>query len=229
MEQRLHDLTWKELEGYLKRRDNVILPIGAVEEHGYHLPLSTDGDIAQAIADEVGRRTGILVAPMVWYGICNSTRGYPGTISLSFDGLRSLVTDLVESLKETGFKEIFFLPGHLGGSHIQAIKEGGQAVERAKLYLLDYSKVSHADIFETAPFHACEAETSLMLHLFPEKVRFEYAVDEKVEFHKYTLNQGLKKTDSGVWGTPSKATKEKGELFFNAVIEEFAGFLSSIT
>jgi creatinine amidohydrolase len=76
----LLEMSWKDVEAYLKKRTDIILPIGSVEEHGYHLPLSTDGDIALAIAKELSKRTGVIVGPIVWYGVCNTTRAFPGTV-----------------------------------------------------------------------------------------------------------------------------------------------------
>ena len=73
--------------------------------------------------------------------------------------------------------------------------------------------------------HACEAETSLMLYLYPEKVRMEKAVDEEVKFKKFSVRESLVKTKSGVFGYPSKATMEKGRKIFERIVSELKEFI----
>ncbi len=221
----LVDLKWPEVKRYLKRRKDIIIPLGSVEEHGYHLPLSTDTDIALAIVERLSERTGVIAAPPLHYGVCNTTRGYTGTTSVSFDSFRSHLRDVIESLRESGFEEAYLVSGHLGSSHIAAIREACRAVAM-KTYFLDISSVSTGDILETKPFHACEAETSLMLHLRPEKVDMRKAVDEKIDVAKYEIG-GLRKTRSGVWGSPTKASRDKGQLLLERIVDSFAEFMES--
>jgi creatinine amidohydrolase len=214
------DLTWKDVEGYLKKRKDIILPFGAVEEHGYHLPLSTDGDIAVAVADEISQGSGIVVAPIVWYGVCNTTRVFPGTLTVDFDSFKTYVTDLLTSLENSGFQRAYIISGHLGGSHVSALKEASRGRD-LEVKFFDLTRVESNDILESRPFHAGEAETSLMLHLHPEKVDMSKAVDEDIEFDEFSITASVKMTKSGVWGCPSKATAEKGKALFNRIVETF--------
>jgi creatinine amidohydrolase len=221
----LADQAWKDVEAYLERRKDVILPFGAVEEHGPHLPISTDTDIAGAVARRLGEDLGVMVAPPVWYGVSNSTRGYPGTVMVGFDALKDYVEGLIRGFEESGFETVYMISGHLSGSQKAAIKEGAKLVEGIRCYLLDFSDIDISDIVETRPLHACEAETSLMLYLCPEKVRMEEAVDEEPAFSRYLVTGGLEKTESGVFGHPTKATAEKGRLIFERIVEEFRGVI----
>ncbi|GBE57059.1 MAG TPA: creatininase family protein [Euryarchaeota archaeon] len=216
----LADMTWKGVEEYLKKRKDIILPFGAVEEHGYHLPLSTDGDIAIAVAEGLSKRCGVVVAPILWYGVCNTTRVFPGTITADFDSFKAYVSDLLTSLKNSGFQTVYIISGHLGGSHVSALKEAARSTDLNVLFF-DLTKVRSSDILETMPFHACEAETSLMLHLHPEKVELARAVDEEIVFDEFSMTSSVKLTESGVWGSPSKASAEKGKRLFNRIIETF--------
>ncbi len=216
----LADLTWKGVEEYLKKRGDIILPFGAVEEHGYHLPLSTDGDIAMAVAEGISKRCGVLVAPIVWYGVCNTTRVFAGTITVDFDSFKTYATDLLTSLKNSGFRTVYIISGHLGGSHVSALKEASRSTDLNVLFF-DLTTVKSDDILETLPFHACEAETSLMLYLHPEKVDMTLAVDEEIVFDEFSMTSSVKLTESGVWGSPTKATAEKGKALFNRIIETF--------
>jgi creatinine amidohydrolase len=215
----LKDMSWKDVEEYLKKRRDILLPFGSVEEHGYHLPLSTDGDIAIAISKRIAEKTGIAVAPIVWYGVSNTTKGYIGTTAVCFNALKKYSKEIMKGLKESGFQVVYILSGHLSNSHISAIKEAAREIPDLKAYLLDISKIPMSDILETEPMHACEAETSLMLYLHPEKVDLSKAIDEEVKKEKFSIN--LKKTKSGVFGAPTKATREKGRLLFNRIVLEF--------
>lgn len=217
---KLEDLMWKDVEEYLNKRKDILLPFGAVEEHGYHMPISTDGDIASAIAKRLSKETGILIAPIVWYGVCNSTRGYAGTTAVAFAQMKGYVREVVSSLAENGFRRLYILSGHLGSSHKSALKEACRGVD-IESYFLDMTKVEVGDILETVPLHACEAETSLMLYLHPKKVRIEKAVDEEFEIENYALKD-LPRTESGVWGSPTKATEEKGRRIFERIVREFS-------
>jgi creatinine amidohydrolase len=217
---KLADLSWKDVEGYLKKRKDIILPFGAVEEHGYHLPLSTDGDIAIAIAGELSKRCDVLVTPIIWYGVCNTTQTFSGTLTVDFDSFKAYVTDLLSSIADSGFQTLYIVSGHLGGSHVSALKEASRNTE-VDVLIFDLTKVKSEDILETKPFHACEAETSLMLYLHPKKVDMSKAVDEDIEFDEFSMTHSVKLTESGVWGTPSKATAEKGKALFNRIVETF--------
>ncbi|MFQ5815084.1 MAG: creatininase family protein [Candidatus Hydrothermarchaeaceae archaeon] len=221
----LTELSWPDVKEYLERRKDVMVPLGSVEEHGYHLPLSTDGDIALAISKEVANRTGTLLAPLIHYGVCNTTRAYPGTIAVTFDTMRSLIGDILSSLRDSGFKRVYFISGHLGSSHVSALKEASRTAG-LDVFFLDLREVDISDIIETEAFHACEAETSLMLHLHPEKVEMEKAVDEEIEHLAYDV-RGIKRTESGVWGYPTRASTAKGKAIFDKIVEDFSGFVNS--
>jgi creatinine amidohydrolase len=224
----LADLTWKDVESYLENRRDIILPFGSVEEHGYHLPLSTDGDIARAVAEELSRRKDVLVAPLVWYGVCNTTRSYPGTVTVRFDAFKSYVFDLLSNLKEAGFEKVYVISGHLGGSHVSALKEASRNQDM-EIIFLDLRDIRTEDLLETKPFHACEAETSLMLYLHPEKVDMSKAVDEKIEWVEFSMTSSVKPTKSGVWGHPTKSTKAKGEALFLRIVESFEKAIEDVT
>lgn len=213
----LNDLSWAEVGEYLKKRTDILLPFGSVEEHGYHLPLSTDGDIVQAICGGLSEGTGILVAPIVWYGVSNTTKRYTGTTMVEPDTLKAYTKDILEALKNSGFKRAYITSGHYSNTHVNAIKEGASE-SGIDTKFLDFSKIDVSDILETKPFHACEAETSLMLYLHPKSVNMEKAVDEDVEI----VEDRLVPTKSGVFGHPTRATTEKGKLLFERIVGELS-------
>jgi creatinine amidohydrolase len=225
-------MTWKDVEEYLKKRNDVIIPIGTIEEHGYHLPLLTDSIIAEKVSREVGKRTGIMVLPTIFYGFSSTLRYYPGTITSDFDGLRGFMYDIFQSLVNQGFKRIYVISGHGGRAHEIAIKEA------AKKHILE----NHVDIFyinlyktdgitkflEDKPSHADEAETSLMLFLQPDLVNMKKAVNEKKIDKKFSVLKRFELTKSGVFGRAKLATKEKGEKVFNRMVEEIVKFIEMV-
>ncbi len=212
----LVNLTWKEAEEYLKKRRDVLLPVGAVEEHGYHLPLSTDVDIAEAVCRELSRRTGIGVAPAVWYGYSRSTRGYAGTVMVGREELKSYLRSILEGFAESGFTRVYIVSGHFSNDHLRAIEEAAEEARGVEAQLLDFSRADFSDLLESKPLHACEAETSLMLFLHPEKVKMKLARDEEIAYE----GDVLRKTESGVFGRPSLATREKGKKLFERIVSE---------
>ncbi len=119
---RFEDCSWFDVEKYLKNEDRLIFILGACEQHGY-LSLLCDSKIPLALADAASQQTGVLVAPVVNYGISPYFLEYPGSFSLRATTLLDLVEDIVRSAYHQGFRRILFLNGH-----------GGNDPARARLY-----------------------------------------------------------------------------------------------
>ncbi len=117
---RLDLLTWIEVEEYLKNCKGVILPVGSTEQHGPTGAIGTDALTAQAVALEVSRRAGVIVAPTQSYGMAEHHLGFPGTMSLKPSTLLNLIHDLLVSLAIHGFQRVFIINGH--GGNIATIK-----------------------------------------------------------------------------------------------------------
>lgn len=229
-------MSWKEVEEYLEKRRDIIIPIGSVEEHGYHLPLSTDSVIIEEIAKEVGERTGIMVAPTLSYGVCRYTALYPGTISIEFETLRNLIRDILEDLFKKGFKVFYLLTGHAGATHAIALKEAGRplAEKGVGVFLINPHEIKTDDLLESeyhfpsSPVgHADEVETSLMLYLKPELVDMEKAMNEIPKEEMFETIPRVKPTSSGVFGKPTLASMEKGEKIFDRMVKAIVNFLTS--
>lgn len=227
---KLENLTWPEVEGYLGRRRDILIPVAATEEHGYHLPISTDVIIVEKIAEAVSKRTGILVAPTIKYGLCRLTAYYPGTVSISFETVKRLVSDIIESLREQGFERFVILTGHGGGAHVVALEEVARTFVRlgvevclANPYDLDFS-----DVVSKQDAHAGEVETSLLLYLDPRFVK-----PARVEGGELPERPGLyvpfreRPTASGVFGQPKLASAEKGRKIFERMVSTIVKFIES--
>jgi creatinine amidohydrolase len=139
---RIERMTTIELSREIERNPVVIIPVGATEAHGPHLPLGTDSLQPEAVADMLAKRINGLVAPPIRYGHHSSTKNMVGTIGISFDTLRALVMEVMESLIADGIRKIVVLSGHAGQIHMAALKAAAEEVVKksdVKIMLLtDY-------------------------------------------------------------------------------------------
>ena len=110
---RIAERNWMQVEQVLEREDRAVLPIGCTEQHAY-LSLCTDSILAERVAVEAAEPLGVPVFPVVSYGITPSFRAYPGTVSLRVETLLSIVRDVLDGLKEQGFRRVLIVNGHGG-------------------------------------------------------------------------------------------------------------------
>ena len=218
----LEEMSWPQIVAGLKETQTVILPVGATEEHGPHLPTMTDTIQAMEVAQAVAKERHVFLAPPLHYGVCRSTRGFPGTITVGHDALRAFAKDLLTSFADSGFARVMILTGHAGGLHMAALEEACQmAVEERDF------PVSLVSLFDLIDFkavetphdgHAGEVETSLMMAICSDLVK------GKPEKHFPKRPQFLIMKDvrhlmgNGIMGNPETATLEKGKQFFQMAV-----------
>lgn len=204
-----------------------VLPLGATEQHGHHMPLGVDAFLAEGIARRICENTGALLLPTVPFGYSWVWRDIAGTVSLREKNVERLIKDVGHSLRRYGIKLLVLVNGHDANSSAMkyATRDLIDEVDMSVLYLfypdLEQVRVKYCN---SPPWygivHACEFETSLMLALKPELVDLGKAVKEYPPkpnlYGKSAISLGdLSK--SGVFGDPTLATKEKGEK----MLEEF--------
>jgi creatinine amidohydrolase len=171
----LDELSMNEFERKVKEKDLVvILPIGAVEAHGAHLPLNTDSIQPEYVAEELAKRLNVLIAPPIRYGVCTSTRNYPGTISITSESLRSIVRDILLELVRNRVRNIVIIAGHAGMLHMAAIRLAAQDVidkhDIRLMFLSDYD-IAYERLGKEVPEsdgHAGTIETSRVMAIRPE-------------------------------------------------------------
>jgi creatinine amidohydrolase len=115
---RIANMNWSQVEEYLKHDDRCVLPIGSTEQHAF-LSLSTDSILAERVAIEAAESIKVAVFPVVAYGLTPYFMAYPGTITLSESTYFALLSDILKSLKQHGFKRIVIVNGHGGNSPAQ--------------------------------------------------------------------------------------------------------------
>lgn len=218
----LADLTMPEFEAALAKTRTVIVPCGSVEEHGPHLPLSTDTRHAEEVARRAAALYPVLVAPALPYGLCRSTSEHPGTLSISGATVKALALDVGAALYRQGCRHLILLTGHAGGTHVAALIDAGEQLLRELpeiniavvniLELLREVLKQTPDLVATpGDGHAGEVETSIMLAAHPTLVAGS-APAEWPQFPKFILSRRKRKFwPGGVWGDPQAATGAKGE------------------
>ncbi|AJE03333.1 creatininase family protein [Geobacter pickeringii] len=236
----IEEMTMGEFEAGLKVTRTILIPFGSVEEHGYHLPLSTDTIQAYEVGKKASRLIPLFVAPPIHYGSCRSTSCHPGTISISTATLKALLKDIVRSLYGQGLRNVIVLTGHAGGSHRMALQDAGEELlhELAELkiaVLTEYDLAAREGrkVIETeGDAHAGEIETSRILHSHPDLVKGTGA-REFPNFPVGMLVRNKRKYwPNGVWGDPTKASAVKGkqiEELVVAKIVELTDFMDKFT
>jgi len=219
----LEEMSWPEIEAGLGQTRTVILPVGATEEHGPHLPTITDTIQAMEVARAVADRKNVFLAPPLHYGVCRSTRGFPGTITVSHDALRAFVKDLLISFNDSGFTKVMILTGHAGGQHMAALEEACQmAVEERdfRVSLVSLFDFIDASAVETPhDGHAGEMETSLMMVIRKDLVKGKPAEHFPIRPRFLIMKNVRHLMGNGIMGNPQPASPEKGRAFFDMAVK----------
>src|SRR5205814_1104289 len=239
----LENLTWPEVKKLKLAHKVVLFPLGSFEQHGPHLPLTTDTDIVTAIARrlEQKRSDKILCLPTLWPGHSTHHLFFPGTLSVRQMPYIQLVIELCQSIMKMGAQKVFLLNGH-GGNDVPvraALRELKSDFPRAQFIFASYWSLaanSMKAVRESGPGglgHACEMETSIMLHLHPERVKMKLARRDgprhKDPYRKsdmqytrpiYFVNEFHEVSKTGAIGDPALATAAKGKRFFEGIVNE---------
>ncbi len=224
----------------------VLIPVGHIEQHGYHLPLSVDTDIVDAICRETARRMPgqCISLPAMPYGVSTHRRDFPGTLNCGWRTFEDFMLAVVDALAGMGYTRMYFISGHGGNvSYLtNVVKAAGESypksfIATSWLYLSGPSGIEALEKYRETSIggmgHACELETSLMLYLKPGMVHLEKAIDEidfitTPSYYMDWIEGGAlianppwtDDTRTGAYGAGSKATLEKGKIWFEAAVSE---------
>jgi creatinine amidohydrolase len=216
--------------------DMVILPVGATEQHGLHLPTGVDTLSAVAIAEGVSAQTGIPVLPALAYGCSlGHSKKWPGTLPLRPETLAKVVCELAEWIYSAGFTRMLILNGHV--TNFAPLRCGLENIRTD----IPEMKISLRSLWELTQevndfylqdagdnWHANNAETSLMLHLRPDLVEMDKAEDEPNRsedcFFSYTVD---KESVCGGVGKPSEGTEIQGKFILDSCVKNLATMLEN--
>ena len=253
----MENMTVKEVEEAIVKSCPVIVPLGITEQHGYHLPLSTDSYNAYEVAKRVAAKTDVVAAPPLHYSYSGGV--LPGTINVDPHVVSLFVGEICKSLYAQGFKVVILLLGHGGTELTGALKEQTKLILRdnpaykdnilALAAVWDFSPTWLAG-FEKHDFHSAEVETSVMLYWAPQLVRdpAEWVRDlepvatelidnpnnffsaSKIIDNEFVVPHLNQRPDMkvGVMGDPSKASAELGKKVCNEAVTGLVQLIEKI-
>ncbi len=221
----LTSLPWPEVGRALAPNPRLLFPVGALVQHGPHLPLGTNTLIAEAVGGEVSRRTGIPLAPAFHYGVRAPERDRSsGSAGLQRKTMHRAMNELLADWEDHGIKEFILLSAHRYEPHLDALLMA--MTSSAVLTVVSLSTIEVTDLLEGPPLqeYGGELETSLMLHLHPERVRLDQITDHPADPrpHRRYARGGAPTPppgSRGILGFPSRATAGKGEAVFRRYVE----------
>lgn len=222
-----------------------VIPVATIEQHGNHLPVSTDTILADAVANQGAERVAdevpLLVTPPIWTGLSPHHMEFGGTITLEVETMIAVLRDTAASVLDNGFDSVLFLNGHGGNMSVigTAVTRIGREFPDAQILGLTYFQLAGSFIDQIRDSslggmaHAGEFETSLMLFLRPDLVDMEKAeaqyMDDPYDLRGKDLFKGgllsiyrsfAEYSDSGAIGDPDLASAEKGEEIFERLGDE---------
>jgi creatinine amidohydrolase len=236
-EYRYNRLTWPEMNDAIAAQKLVILPTASTEQHGKHLPLDVDTFLCESVCLEVGRRAAdqVLVLPPIAYGLNLHHIDFPGTIHIEPETFIAFCLNITKSIAYHGFQKILIVNGHgsnaplidlVARKTVLATKSLCFATNYSAFLLKAFEPIRESEVMA----HADEFETSLYLHLAPERVRMNLAVKDDDRMGQFVSSDSTRNypvrfsdfwgrwTKTGVHGDATKASAEKGRILFEAAV-----------
>lgn len=247
---RLAEMTWQQVNE-LDRSTVVLIPFGAMEQHGLHLPLETDALIATELGVRVDAACdgNLLVLPTQWLGLSTHHMSFPGTITASVETYLAMATEIISSIAQAGFEKILVLNSHGGNVSILdvVLTKCRLLHPRTRIVLVTYWNAAARELsaLRESPLggmgHACELETSLVLASKPFVVKTDRLQPDgrwsQSEFlGKDMLSGGAASVSRtfadishhGGVGDPRTASSEKGERFYEAIVDRLAALVRDL-
>ncbi len=234
---RLGEMNWTALRERLDKSPlDVIIPLGALEQHGPHLPLNTDTLIAEAVADRAAQTAGeCVVSPCIPVGASHHHLAFPGTSSLSDTTLRSVMVEVIQTLLSHGFRGAYLVTGHAGNvGAMAAVMAELDPTERSRVVSFDDWPAQRDAVHRVAEdqlgldrelvgTHGGHFETSIMLAIAPDRVDMPSAVAGHVgpaaSASAKLRSEGMAALSPvGIIGDPRGATADSGDRYLDALV-----------
>jgi creatinine amidohydrolase len=240
---KFHEMTSGQLEAVKHDEVLVMLPIAAVEQHGPHLPTGTDTIICEAVANAVEQRhsDSVLLLPMLWLGASSHHLRFGATLTAELPTYITLLCEIIQPLLFDGYRRILLLNGH--GGNIDPMKVALRQLQPefpdTMLTAGCYWSPGDAEIVKLLEGndkfvgHACEFETSMIMHLRPELVdtdRLAHAGDwlpDQVQ-GMFVCRDMMQRTQAGATGRADLASAKKGAALFEAAVRGVEKFVGTV-
>src|SRR4051812_43413810 len=232
----LAQLTWQDVSALDRERTIVVLPVGAIEAHGPHLPLDTDVVIATAMARAGARKLAandrpVLILPALPYTPALFGAEFHGTLSISGISVTAVIVDLARSLSEQGFQLLAIANAHLDPEHLTALHEAVKLANANDLLPVVFPDLTRrpwgsrlGDEFKSGACHAGQFESAIVMSAEPTRVRDE--IRRSLEPNPSSLSDAIKRgkstfTEAGgpaaYFGNPAAATSDEGSRLIDAL------------
>jgi len=218
---RFDDLNWFDVETYLEKDDRVMMVLGACEQHAY-LSLLTDVKIPLALADAASKKTGVLVAPPLNFGVSPYFKAYPGTMSLRVKTFLNVISELVESVYQQGFQRLLIMNGHGGNDPARACL-AEVANQHPDLEIRWHSWWSSHSVQSLAAEHDLKPNHANWLEAFPFTRVAPLPEEDKTPPHVPGIMNADKAKEvygDGSFGGPYAVSQEIMNLVFQTALED---------
>ena len=212
----------------LKEKQIAVIPVGSIEQHGPHLPVSTDTDIVTEVAKRISEKNGFFLLPTITYGVSFEHAPF-FNLSIRESTLRTVLSDLCTSLLSNGIKIVFIINGHHG--NLKPIKNIDVKLKKLSKNRIKVFPLSYWHFMKRDFDHAGFVETSLMLAI-SKNVKMNLAkkglitdkmTKQQIQKLGKLANQSFPKaTKNGIWGNPTKATKKDGQAILDEIINNLS-------
>lgn len=240
---RFAEMTAPELRRLARESTLVVAPIAACEQHSDHLPVFTDSILCGAVADGIEQALPgrVLLLPVLWLGASEHHLPFGGTLTATLPTYETLLIELLAPLLRDGFQRVLLLNGHGGNIdplHV-ALRRLDVMFPRAILTGAAYWEIAEAEIAAHCEGprkkmgHACEIETSMILHLCPDLVRRDRIQDDPATTPAalattFWPRDFARCTDHGAVGYPEKADAERGRLMLEGIVRKVSSVAEEI-
>ncbi|KAG2475759.1 MAG: Creatininase [Nitrosopumilales archaeon] len=222
----IKELNDPSLRKIIKNKKQVVLiPVGSIEQHGPHLPISTDSDIVSEIANQVSKKTNCLLMPTINYGVSFEHSPF-FNVSITESTLEKILVDICISLQKNGINDIIILNGHHGNQHsLVHVPKKVLKISKRNVRVLIFS---YWNFMKREFDHAGFVETSIMLAI-SNKVKMSRATKglviegmspkEETRIRRLATKSFINATKNGIWGDPRKATKKDGQKILVEIVQ----------
>jgi creatinine amidohydrolase len=220
----LADLSWTQVAAHLERDRRLIVPVGVCDQFGPHLPIGAATRVAESLARDLAKTFHVLHAPTFPYGVNVSTdRLFAGSATLREKTLHRALNDLLADWEEQGFEEFILLTAHGFDPHLEALAT--VAVSSGRVRVINALAVDPGLTSGSGPEHGGRRMTSLLLHLHPDLVQMEAAVDVPLPVPRFPALRrqrirGIPPDSPGSVGRIEGATAETGAAIYAHILEK---------